>query len=101
MGKNHSTNLVSCHEKLFSEIYTINTIVQMTKKTCEEYEFSGEYYGLPAEEVYLLSAERNNYINMLNILSERISNIININLILENEITLQQNSNNGCRQVTT
>ena len=43
-----------------------------------------------------LSAERNNYINMLTILSEKISNIMELNIAMENEILLQENSNNGC-----
>ena len=35
-------------------------------------------------------------INMLTILSEKISNIMELNIAMENEILLQENSNNGC-----
>ena len=82
MGTSHLNRLVGCYEQIFNELYMA--------------EFSGQYYGIPAESSAQLSAERNNYINMLTILSEKISNIMELNIAMENEILLQENSNNGC-----
>ncbi len=91
---NSYRNLLSYSQEVFDELHTIDSIVQLTKQSCEEREFSGKYYDIPADKSVRLSAERNHYINMLNILSERISNMISLNLSMENEIMLQQNSNN-------
>lgn len=87
--------LLSIYQQAFNELCVIDSIVQLTRKSCEDYEFSGQYYGISYEMVARLSAERNNYINMLNIVSERITNIINLNLSMEKEILLQQYSNNS------
>ena len=83
-------------EQIFNELYMADTIVNITRNSCLDREFSGQYYGIPAESSAQLSAERNNYINMLTILSEKISNIMELNIAMENEILLQENSNNGC-----
>ena len=88
MGTSHLNRLVGCYEQIFNELYMADTIVNITRNSCLDREFSGQYYGL--------SAERNNYINMLTILSEKISNIMELNIAMENEILLQENSNNGC-----
>ncbi len=88
--------LLCCYQEAFEELYIIESIVNMTMSSCQEREFSGQYYGIPAENLPQLSAERNNYINMLMLLSERIANIMTLNLSMEKEITLlEQNSNNG------
>lgn len=96
MGTSHLNRLVSCYEQIFNELYMADTIVNITRNSCLDREFSGQYYGIPAESSAQLSAERNNYINMLTILSEKISNIMELNIAMENEILLQENSNNGC-----
>lgn len=101
METNLSSKLLAYHQETFDELYIIDTIVQMTKKSCQDYEFSGQYYGIPMDMTAKLSAERNHYINMLNILSERISNIMSLNLSMENEIMLEQNANNCRREITT
>ena len=97
MKNNRKNSLMTCSQEVFNELYIIDSIVQMTKKTCQDYEFSGQYYGIPVEKSIKLSTERNNYINMLNLLSEKISNIMKLNLLMEKEITLQQNTDN-CRR---
>ena len=96
MGTNHLNRLVGCYEQIFNELYMADTIVNITRNSCLDREFSGQYYGIPAESSAQLSAERNNYINMLTILSEKISNIMELNIAMENEILLQENYNNGC-----
>ena len=83
-------------QQAFDELYIVDSIVKMTKNSCLEHEFNGEYYGASCESSKKLSAERNNYINMLTLLSERILNIIHLNGLIENEFLLQDNSNDCC-----
>lgn len=100
MGKDHINRLLSGYEKIFEELYVADTIVNVTKSSCLNREFSGQYYGTTGEYSEQLSSERNNYINMLTILSEKISNIKELNITLEKEILLEKNSHNRCRKVT-
>ena len=86
MCKKYGNKLLSFHQETFNELYKMDSLVQITRRTCESIEFSGQYYGVPKETIALLSAERNNLINMLEILSDQISNIINIGLLMEDEI---------------
>ena len=101
MDKKHINESICFYQELCDELYVIDTIVSMTKSSCLEREFNGEYYGTTGECSAQLSAERNNYINMLTILSEKISNMINLNCAAETEFLLQKNANNSRRQITT
>lgn len=92
MVKDRVNRLVCCNEQIFNELYVADSIVNLTKNSCMDREFSGQYYGIPIESSAQLSAERNNYINMLTILSEKISHIMELNIAIENEILLQENS---------
>lgn len=83
MRINHDNDLSMLNEAVFSELYVMNTILQMTKKSCQELEFSGEYYGMSEDMAAKLSMERNNYINMINLMDERTSNLMNLNLTIE------------------
>ncbi len=96
MDRRHNDRLLYFYNEAFAELYVINTIVQMTKKSCEDTEFSGQYYGIPEENTAKLSAERNNYINMLTLVTERISNVMQLKLSMEKEFTLQENADNCC-----
>lgn len=100
MDKNHIDKFICFYQELFNELYVIDTIVNMTKNSCLEHEFRGQYYGTTGEYSIQLSAERNNYINMLTILSEKIANVMNLNLSAEKEILLQDNSHNSSRKIT-
>ena len=86
MSKKCCNKLLSYHQESFNELYKIETLVQITRKNFECIEFSGQYYGVPREIAAHLSAERNNYINVLSILSERIAEIINKSILIEDEI---------------
>lgn len=94
MDNTHNNKLLYIHQEAFEELYMIDTFVQLTRTSCQECEFKGEYYGITNEMSKKLSAERNNYINMLSIISDKISNIMDLNLTMEREIMLQQNTNN-------
>lgn len=100
MSNNSINNLLGCSEQVFDELYAADTIVSITKNSCMEREFSGQYYGTSGKESKKLSEERNNYINMLTILSEKISNLKRLTLSIEKEILLQKNSDNSRRKIT-
>lgn len=86
MSKNCGSQLLSFYQETFNELYKIDSLVQVTRTNCENIEFSGQYYGASREICTHLSAERNNYINVLTILSERITEIIDKSVLFENEI---------------
>ena len=90
------------NQQSFDELYMFETLISVFKKSCESREFGGQYYGISSKEgAKLLSAERNEYLNILTLLSDRVANLKKINLNLENDICLQKNANNCRRQVAT
>ena len=89
MEKDCNNDLSYCYEKAFNELYTINTLISMVKRVCEEREYKGEYYNISKEKAVKLSKERNDYINVLTIISDRLSNIIELNLLMESKIPLK------------
>ena len=101
MEKYHNNKLLNFNQEAFEELYMADTLVQLTKSSCEAREYTGQYYGITNERRKKLSAERNNYINMLSILSDKISNIMDISLSMEKEIMLQQYSDNSSGKIAT
>ena len=87
------------YQLAFNELYSVNTLINMVKSSCEEKEFNAQYYGIAPECIKLLSAERNDYINMFEIISDKISNILELNLSYEAELTLENNANNCSREI--
>lgn len=96
MNKKSKVYNNSFYEQAFNEIYILNTLISMVKNTCERREYSGDYYGISKEASEKLSNERNEYINMLTVVSDKISHLIKLNLLLEKEMTLQKNTDNCC-----
>lgn len=88
MDKTHKQNLLKINEQAFNQMYVVNTLINMTKQSCEERENHGEYYGLKGELLKRISDERNDYINMLSILSDKISSVMSLYVSMEKELTL-------------
>lgn len=76
---------LSC-DNLFDQLYYLESILSFTKDACLEKEFTSNYYNLSQKDKFILSAERNNYINMINLALDRVSNIKSINKNLEQEL---------------
>lgn len=87
MENNRKSDLLKCNYKNFDELYVVNTLIQITKSSCTEREFKGEYYGTSNRIKNLLSAERNEYITMLTLATDKLSKIMKTSADLENKIT--------------
>ncbi len=84
--------LLNYNEQIFNELYKMDTLIKMTKNMCEEKEFSGQYYGVTDDNINKLSAERNDYINMLTIASDTVSFLLKLNLDLEKFMSIDYNN---------
>ena len=101
MKKDEICDIVLYTDKVFDELYILESILKLTKESCQGQEFTSNYYNLPDKNVVLLSEERNNYINMLTLAIGIISKLKKIGLMLEKELPyLKQNSDNGGRHIT-
>lgn len=76
---------LSC-DKSFNKLYLLESILRLTKDVCQEKEFLSIYYNLPQKDKYVLSEERNHYINMLDLALDRVSDLKEINYKIENEL---------------
>lgn len=83
--------LLNYNEQIFNELYKMDTLIKMTKNMCEEKEFTGQYYGATDDNINKLSAERNDYINMLTIASDTVSFLLKLNLDLEKFMSINYN----------
>ena len=72
MSKRFNLNL---HEEIINEIDYLETLVELTRNFCLNKEFQAIYYDLSREKSYLLSKERNHYINVLNMTLKRLNRI--------------------------
>ena len=70
----------------YNQLYYLESILQLTKDVCQEKEFASIYYNLPPKYKFILSAERNHYINMMNLALDRVDNLRQINNGLENDL---------------
>ena len=80
------SDILSCQNEIISELYDANTLVNALKAYCQEREFKGEYYGIPKDYISEISEERNEYLSLLMILSDKLKLINKLNLCLENKI---------------
>ncbi len=85
-------------DDFFEELFTLESVITITRDACLDREISAFYYDLPDSKKIVLSQERNLYINMLSLALDRVSNLKNINTKMENEIPiLNKYSYDSCR----
>ena len=84
--KNSYKKVQLSFENCFDQLYFLESILMLTKEVCQEKEFASIYYNLPPKDKFILSTERNHYINMLTLALDRVSNIKQINSGIENEL---------------
>ncbi len=80
-------NMSKFYQDAFSEMYVVNTLINFAKNNCQEKEFKAEYYGMPVEYIEYISEERNDYINILNVTADRISDLIELYLTHEKDFS--------------
>lgn len=83
----NSETLIEHYNQAFNELYTINSLINILKISCEEKEYKGNYYNVSTDVAKLLSNERNEYINILSLISEKVAFLIKQYISIENELT--------------
>ena len=78
-------NICKFYQDAFSEMYIVNTLINVAKNNCQEKEFKSEYYGIPMKYISCISDERNDYINILSVVADKLSHLIELYLLHENE----------------
>lgn len=79
--------ILSSLDDTFDVLFSLESIIKMTHNTCRDKEIYSIYYDLPNNYKITLSEERNNYINMLTLALDKISNLKELNLVVEKEIS--------------
>ena len=74
-----------CINKTFDLLFSLESIIKLTHEVCSQKELNSNYYNLLTNDSYLLSEERNHYINLLSIALDKISYLKEINSNLERE----------------
>jgi len=75
-------------EDLSDEVYSADVLLNATICCCRDKEFRGEYYGIPEEFIKEISNERNEYLSLMTILSDKIRRVIELNQRVEQELAL-------------
>lgn len=84
--KHFEKNVQLCCEDSINQLFCLKSIIKTTKDSCLERECSAKYYNLPPKAKYTLSEERNQYIDMLDIALDKVSDVIELNTKIENNI---------------
>ena len=71
---------MSYQDEVLNEVYNTNVLVNAIINFCKTREFNREYYGIPQDYVPMISNERNEYLSLLGIISEKLVNIENLNV---------------------
>lgn len=85
-------SIISYNEELYDEIFNVDVIVNATKCCCQDREFRCEYYGIPVDFVHNISNERNEYLSLLTVISDKIHHINRLNKCIERELTLHHHA---------
>lgn len=84
----NKNNVLAYNEELLNEVYSADVLLNATICCCKEREFRGEYYGIPQNFVHNISNERNEYLSLLTMLSDKIKSINILNRRVEEELIL-------------
>ena len=87
MQKSRKDNALSYNDEVLNELYDAKTLVKATKTYCLEKEFNGQYYGIPNIYTTKISEERNEFISLLGLISEKLVKLNKLNRNLEKELT--------------
>lgn len=79
--------IFACLNEGIDELNTLKSVIELTNDYCYEMENNGNYYDLPTNHKLSLSKERNHYINMLKLASDKITSIIDISENIEEKLS--------------
>lgn len=94
--KNRKSDVLSYNNEAFREIHNTTSLIDAVLTCCQDKEFRGIYYDIPRKSAIKLSEERNGYMSLLTMASDRLNNLKQLNINIENELTLHQNTDNCC-----
>ena len=78
--------LLMCFGSCYKDLYELESVVNLTLKSCLNQECNAIYYNINEESSSLLSEERNHYINLLSISLDKVKNLKKEYSKLENNI---------------
>ena len=86
--KKRKSDALSYNDEAFSEIHNTSSLIDAVLTWCKDKEFRGEYYNIPRKYAVKLSEERNQYLSLLTMASDRLHNLKQLNINIEQELTL-------------
>ena len=88
MKKSANQKILSFFDDSIEIIYTIESVIELTKSACLNKELTSKYHNLTSNEIFFISKERNHYINMLSIVLDKVNHLKQINNEIEKELSL-------------
>lgn len=85
MQKEYSEQFLFNVSSVIDTLFSLETLLELTKEYCLKRDFESIYYSLSSEEKVSLSEERNRYICLLNIALEKLNTLKQLNLELEDK----------------
>ena len=64
-------------DEIYSKLCLLESLVVITKESCINKELSLIYYDLNSSQKFTLSKERNHYINLLEVIEDKLIELIN------------------------
>lgn len=94
----YKSDILSYNDEAFDELQNTSTLINSLLLSCQDKEFRGQYYDIPEKSVYKLSEERNSYLSLLSMASDKLYNLKKIHLNIEKKLsTLHKYTDNCCR----
>ena len=100
MSTYNINSVLMYNEEIFNELYNAGVLLNATKCCCQDREFRGEYYGVPQNFIINISNERNEYLSLLTLLSDKINLINMLSNSIEKELTLHHDTDYCSRKIT-
>ena len=80
-------DVLSSFDSAYSTIFSLESILKLTKTACLDKEASSMYYNLSQINKLSLSEERNHYISMLDLALDQLANLKEQSKLMENLLT--------------
>lgn len=94
--KHNNCTIMSDFEKTFDKLVMLESIINLTKEFCLKKDITSIECNLTKKQLIELSEERNNYINMLTMAQDKVLQIKEDVLTMENNVGVLQQHTNNC-----